>query len=191
MGLWVLAVAVFFGSVMYGHKQSWDYLLFLNLRFLVALIPVAIAYTGFVVFRRYEQRLLKLPKNLSRNLLITGCGLLFLLLSFESFQFSRNAVADVVQARRMAQMSLSIVWASYALVLLFVGFWRRLQPMRLSALAIFGVTAIKLLIIDMSSLKQLSRILSFVVVGLLMIGASYIYHKVEKRLEQVSEESDS
>jgi len=54
--------------------------------------------------------------------------------------------------------------------------------MRLSALALFGITALKLVIVDLATLAQIYRIISFFVLGLLMIGASYLYHHIEKRL---------
>jgi uncharacterized membrane protein len=49
-------------------------------------------------------------------------------------------------------------------------------------LGIFAVTALKLVLVDMAGIKQIYRTLSFLVLGLLMIGVSYLHHKVEKHL---------
>jgi uncharacterized membrane protein len=38
------------------------------------------------------------------------------------------------------------------------------------------------MLVDMSWLQRIYRILSFVVLGLLMLGASYLYYRVEARL---------
>jgi uncharacterized membrane protein len=83
----------------------------------------------------------------------------------------------------MALMSLSVVWAVYAAAMLGVGFWRRTLPLRLAALALFGVTAAKVVAVDIAGVRQIYRVVSFFVLGLLMIGAGYLYHLIEKRFE--------
>jgi uncharacterized membrane protein len=62
---------------------------------------------------------------------------------------------------------------------------------RLCALALFGVTSLKLVIVDMANVRDIYRIISFLVLGLLMIGASYLYHRVEKFLEASSSQRSS
>ena len=39
----------------------------------------------------------------------------------------------------------------------------------------------KLVLIDLSHLRDLARILSFAVVGVVMIAASWLYNRLEKR----------
>jgi uncharacterized membrane protein len=57
--------------------------------------------------------------------------------------------------------------------------------LRFAALMLFGITALKLVIVDMARVNQIYRIVSFLVLGLLMIGASYLYHRLEKRLDRL------
>jgi uncharacterized membrane protein len=75
------------------------------------------------------------------------------------------------------------VWGVYALAFIIAGFWLRQRAMRLSALALFGLTALKLLLVDMDYLEPAFRLFSTVVLGLLMLGTSYLYHRVEKQLQ--------
>ncbi len=74
------------------------------------------------------------------------------------------------------------MWGAYAIALLVIGFCRGVRSLRLAALALFGLTAIKLVLVDMARVEEVYRIISFFVLGILMIGASYLYHRVEKRL---------
>jgi uncharacterized membrane protein len=83
-------------------------------------------------------------------------------------------------------MSLSVVWGIYATAVLVIGFWRRVRSLRLSALGLFGLTVLKLVIVDMAKVEEVYRIVSFLVLGILMIGASYLYHRVEKRISTSS-----
>ena len=80
-------------------------------------------------------------------------------------------------------MSLSIVCGVCAAIMLAVGFRRNWRPLRLSALGLFGLTALKLVLVDTAKLKGSHRMASFLVLGALMVGASHLYHRVEKWLE--------
>ena len=111
-----------------------------------------------------------------------GIALLFVLLNGETYLYFRAAIADHERARWVSQMSLSVTWATYALAMLVVGFWRSVRSLRLAALGLFGLTALKLVLVDMAEVQEVYRIVSFLVLGVLMIVASYLYHRVEKRL---------
>ncbi|MCA9674202.1 MAG: DUF2339 domain-containing protein [Kofleriaceae bacterium] len=76
-----------------------------------------------------------------------------------------------------AQTGLSVAWACYAGALIVVGFRWRLRLLRLAGLALFGVTAAKLVMVDLASVHRMYRVLSFLALGTLMIGASYLYHR--------------
>ena len=91
-------------------------------------------------------------------------------------------VQERAEAVRLALFSVTVVWIVIAPVLLVVGFRRDQRPVRLVALALFAATAAKLLLLDMSGAQQLYRILAFVLVGLVFVGASWLYHRVERRL---------
>src|SRR6266702_4392650 len=132
-------------------------------------------------------RLLAPPRNLvlGRNmqpLLYTlGTLLAFLLLNIEiadyfsrpgmaalTFQFSGNFARD---------MSYSIAWALFALLLLIIGIRRTVRPVRYASLGLLGVTILKLFLHDLSQLDQLYRIAAFVVVAIIAIFASFLYQR--------------
>jgi uncharacterized membrane protein len=108
--------------------------------------------------------------------------LLFALLNVETYLYFSKTIAGPEKARWVTQMALSIVWGVYAAAILVIGFWRNARILRLSALALFGATALKLVIVDMAKVEEVYRIVSFFVLGILMIAASYLYHRVEKKL---------
>jgi uncharacterized membrane protein len=115
--------------------------------------------------------------------LIAACGIVpLVVLSLETYVYCENTIEDFLKARWMSQMSLSVVWAIYAVIVLCIGFWRRIRPLRLAALGLLGITAVKLLLVDMSQVQQIYRIVSFLVLGAMMIGASYLYHRLEQQL---------
>ncbi len=108
----------------------------------------------------------------------------FLLLSFECYDWCILKWGADQIGRRVANMSLSIAWGSYSIFLLITGFATRIRGWRLGGLVLFGVTCLKLVLIDLARLEQLHRILSFMAMGLLLMAASYLYHRLEKRLKE-------
>jgi uncharacterized membrane protein len=136
---------------------------------------------GFVL-RRFRN-LCQPDEQLTAKVLYgVGVALLFVLLSCEMYWYFRETIADRERARWVSQMSLSVTWGTYAIAMLAIGFWRNVRSLRLAALGLFGLTALKLVLVDMAEVQEVYRIVSFLVLGVLMIGASYLYHRVEKRL---------
>ena len=88
---------------------------------------------------------------------------------------------DAAAGDRTATLALSIAWITYAIVLLTVGFIRRWRAVRFAALGMIGLTMIKLVLVDLSHLRELQRIVSFAITGVVMIAASWAYHRLEKR----------
>jgi len=183
VGFIALCIAANLLLVAYSAPETYP-ALFVNPRFGAVLVT---AISAFLAWQRLYQH--QGNKSFQQALIGYVEVLLFLMLSLESYIWGSHRAADSAQSGWIAQMALSLTWGAYASVLLLAGFWRRSRGMRLTALAGFGVTALKLLFIDMASVEQLYRILSFFILGLLMIGASFLYHAAEKRLEQSAEES--
>lgn len=80
-----------------------------------------------------------------------------------------------------ALTSLSVLWAVEASILIAIGFFFRRNTLRWAALALFGLTLSKVFLIDTSELKAVYRILAFVTLGVLLVGASFGYSRVAKR----------
>jgi uncharacterized membrane protein len=118
-------------------------------------------------------------KNVVPYLYTLGTVLAFLLLNIEiadyfsegltlTFQFSGNFARD---------MSYSVAWALFALTLLVIGIWKRLPAVRYAAIALLGVTLLKLFFHDLSELGQLYRIAAFIIVAVILIIASFLYQR--------------
>jgi uncharacterized membrane protein len=88
---------------------------------------------------------------------------------------------DVVgQIRWQTQVGLSVLWTLYAACALGWGFIRSKPPVRYAALALFGLTVFKVFLVDMAAVKTVYRILSFLVLGVVLLLVSLLYQKVRK-----------
>lgn len=71
----------------------------------------------------------------------------------------------------------SALWMAYGAMLMFVGFWRRSAFVRWQALVLIAFTIAKVFIYDTSQLDRIYRILSFVVLGILLLAISFAYQR--------------
>ncbi|MGI9066908.1 MAG: DUF2339 domain-containing protein [Pyrinomonadaceae bacterium] len=82
------------------------------------------------------------------------------------------------------QLSLSVVWALYASGLLVAGQIRRLRLLRVMGLALLSLTALKAFIWDLSSLDRVYRIISFIMLGVILLVVSYFYQRSQHPVEE-------
>ena len=181
-GLVALCLALVLALGSYKSHERGAYVLFLNFRFLASLLVITCVVGHAWVVHKFSA-LEGYNWDTVAMVLIAACGIVpLVVLSLETYVYCENTIKDFLKARWMSQMSLSVVWAIYAVIVLCIGFWRRIRPLRLAALGLLGITAVKLLLVDMSQVQQIYRIVSFLVLGAMMIGASYLYHRLEQQL---------
>jgi uncharacterized membrane protein len=66
---------------------------------------------------------------------------------------------------------------AYGAMLMIVGFWRRSAFVRWQALALIAFTIGKVFIYDVSELDRGYRIVSFIVLGVLLLAISFVYQR--------------
>ncbi|MCA9251344.1 MAG: DUF2339 domain-containing protein [Phycisphaerales bacterium] len=85
-------------------------------------------------------------------------------------------------APRAVFAAISVLWAVFAAGLMTLGFLRNQSILRRCAIVLFAVTIVKVLVHDMASVDTPFRILSSLVLGVLLISASYLYHRYKSRI---------
>ena len=79
---------------------------------------------------------------------------------------------------------LTVAWGLQAVGLLIAGFMIRERVLRLSGLGLFGVCIIKVFTHDLQKLDALPRILSFIVLGALLISMSFVYTRYREQMRR-------
>lgn len=72
----------------------------------------------------------------------------------------------------------SAVWLAFGVVLLIVGIFLRSQPVRMCSAAVVLLTVAKVFLIDMAGLTGVWRALSFIGLGLVLVGIGYLYQRL-------------
>ena len=71
----------------------------------------------------------------------------------------------------------SALWMAYGAMLMVVGFWRRSAFVRWQALVLIAFTIGKVFLYDVSELDRGYRIVSFIVLGVLLLAISFMYQR--------------
>ena len=141
-------------------------------------LVTACLFSGAQLLRPPRHRIL----NLNAPPVLGGLGtvLAFLLLNIEiadffsapgatlTFQFSGNFARD---------MSYSIAWALFALLLLVLGIMKKIPATRYAALVLLSITLLKLFFHDLAQLAQLYRIGALIGVAVIAMLASFAYQR--------------
>jgi uncharacterized membrane protein len=98
-------------------------------------------------------------------------------LSLEIWDFFWRTQALGLERWLAQQLGLSVLWTLYAAGLIMLGLSRRSAALRWQALALFALVVGKVFLYDMSSLDRIYRILSFLVLGVLLLGVSFAYQR--------------
>ena len=80
------------------------------------------------------------------------------------------------------KLGLSIVWGVYALVLVILGIRKKQKHLRLAAIGLFLVTLIKLFVYDLAGSGTITKTISFISLGVLLLVVSFLYNKYKEVL---------
>jgi uncharacterized membrane protein len=108
----------------------------------------------------------------------TAVLLMLSYLSLEVRTLFHSAVLTEGRTTDAEQYTYSVVWLAYGVALLLFGIWQRSQPARLASAAITLLTIGKVFVVDMSDLTGVYRALSFIGLGLVLVGIGWLYQRL-------------
>lgn len=89
---------------------------------------------------------------------------------------------DLAGYANQYKLGLSIICGVYALALVFGGIIRRKKYLRIGGMFLFGLTLLKLFFYDLSSLSSVSKTIVLLLLGILLLVASFLYNKYKDLL---------
>jgi uncharacterized membrane protein len=188
--LFALAFLKFlFWDTPYGYRPAFTPVF--NRYFLSSLAVIGCYLAAVYLFERAEKR--NLDERVTKLVIAVCAAFAFwLLISIETYTFftgralAEKSMGDAAHQRWLGQMTLSVVWAAYAAALAAFGFVRRVAVIRWAALALFALTIVKAMLVDIAELQQLYRIIVFFVLGILLLLVAWGYHRAFHSRESVT-----
>jgi hypothetical protein len=129
-------------------------------------------------FRHAQQQQKCMPKSLPGVLLCT-----FDLHGRMALSSMATLLLTILLFYEVAGSWLTVAWGIEAVLLLLVGFPLREKSLRLLGILLFMVCILKLFIFDFSELETVYRILSFIVLGILLLGVSWLYTRYRGQIK--------
>lgn len=86
---------------------------------------------------------------------------------------------------RFSNYRISAGWAIMALILVILGFVIRKKELRYQGIVILGITVFKVFLYDTSELEAIYRTLSFIILGLILLTASFLYNKYKEKIDDI------
>lgn len=160
-----------------------DQLLFVNLRFLtLGGAATGLAAAGLLVLRMFRKR--KLMERTEARLWTAGLIIANIVALVAVSLETWDLVGDLVRGLDLdldlhlaAQVALSALWLLWACVLVGAGIRRDAPGLRWQGLALLFVVVGKTFVLDLSFLEQGYRVLSFLIVGALLVAVSFLYQR--------------
>jgi hypothetical protein len=100
------------------------------------------------------------------------------------FSLLATILATALLYHEVTGSMLTVAWGMEGAVLLAAGFPLRDRTMRLSGLALFLICIGKLFFYDLRQLDTLYRILSFFVLGVILLSVSWVYTRFRDRIQR-------
>jgi uncharacterized membrane protein len=177
----------------YDHFQTET--LFFNLRFFTYLVAIAVL-GGITAFgKRYASKK-EMPLIYIAAIGVNLLALIALTLEVSDYFARRMAGSgnhflfyhQLVVAR---DFSYSAIWLLYGAVLMTIGFRKRSAFIRWQALILIAFTIGKVFMYDVSQLGGSYRIVSFIALGAVLLGISFIYQRDWLKLSSDSSEKSA
>jgi hypothetical protein len=101
------------------------------------------------------------------------------------FSIAASTLLAALLSNQVSGGMLTVSWGLEGLALLAAGFRLRESVLRLQGLALLLVCILKLFVYDLRNLETFPRILSFIALGAIMLGVSWIYTRFRNHLSKL------
>ena len=134
-----------------------------------------------------------LPKKYILAILIVTANILtFCILNLEVMKAVDYFFGNIEDLNNIKSLSLSLLWAIYAIIIISAGIIIRLSKVRLAGLGLMFIPIVKLYVYDLWSLENVYKVSLFITLGLIFLISGFLYQKYTERIKEfLSEDSAS
>ena len=118
------------------------------------------------------------PRGASAIAAITAVGLALAYLTLQVTRLYHGPILTAGETGDAEQYTYSAVWLAFGVALLAAGVWLRSRPLRFASAAVTILTVLKVFLIDMSDLTGIYQALSFIGLGIVLLGIGWFYQRL-------------
>ena len=147
---------------------------FLNVRYVGIVVFAIFCYTSYLL-----SRFLNLKEEMQKSLEFVLHLIILWVASSELLHWT-----ELYRSASNYKLGLTILWGSYALFLVVLGIFKRKKHLRISGIVLIGFSILKLFLYDTTHLDALRKTIVFVILGFLVLVASFFYNKYTNKIEE-------
>ena len=118
------------------------------------------------------------PQSYSATAAVTSVALALAYLSLEVRTLYHGELLTFGATTDAEQYTYSAVWLAFGVALLVAGMLLRSQAVRLASAAVVTLTVLKVFLVDMHDLTGVFQGLSFIGLGIVLLGIGWLYQRV-------------
>ncbi len=163
-----------------------DAQLFPNQDFSVGWWHIGIRYFSYLVYAIALYTIAK-HKSLIKPNFIPGLLLLFHFFILALLTSELINLLTWTGADSFKNVGVSLLWGTYALLLIVLGIWKKHRLLRISGIGLFSVTLLKFFFFDIIGMSTLGKTAIFVGLGVLLLLVSFLYNKYKHKISDEAE----
>lgn len=165
------------------YRDPLTFRLVLNLYFLTFLLVAAVTIFAAYLYRLKREGVADKERYVLPALLVITNALTLWVLSWEAVHFfSSRGVALRADLASAMHLSLTVLWAVYAIGVIAAGIVRPARRIRLAGMGLLVVPVVKLFLFDVFLLEQGYRVAAFMILGGLLLVAGLAYNRYSSRI---------
>jgi uncharacterized membrane protein len=118
------------------------------------------------------------PQPYSTTAAIAAVGLGLAYLTLQVTRLYHGPVLTAGTTSDAEQYTYSAVWLAFGVGLLAAGIWLQSRPVRFASAAVTILTVLKVFLVDMSNLTGIYQALSFIGLGIVLLGIGWFYQRL-------------
>jgi len=185
--LCVIAMLKFFFydyNAIFGYSTAYfsfrpAYVFMIVSRYVTTFLILVVLYRMAMMLRKTSLTILSGKSSGFRDsAMISGLTgvFLFVVLNIEVSAFFFEYLA------RARYAAVSVLWTAFSVALMIRGFRNNISMLRRISLGLFSATLLKVFLFDMAKVNTPYRILSFILLGVVMIATSYLYYRYKDKI---------
>jgi len=163
-------------KVLGGSYQTVHFLIhWLSVFFLLYLV-----YQAISVYRNNRERFVHTGKLFVwiTNIVLVTC---FSVEAMHAYIYLTSGVQTIgISSQQYSKAGLTIVWAIYSFVVMWLGMKYKYKTLRIVSLVIFSLALVKLFLFDIRNISEGGKIVAFIMLGVLLLIISFMYQKLKK-----------
>lgn len=150
----------------------------LNFHFLTFLIMLAVVLFAAYLYWRQREKLLERERYVFLALMVAANFAALWVLSAEAIRFfDSREIRLGSEFDNGKHLTLTILWAVYALGVIGVGIARQASQVRLAGIILLAIPVVKLFVFDVFLLERGFRVAAFVTLGALLLALGFVYQR--------------